>query len=128
MGFLQVENSYQYMSICFIATVANLMNTHHVWLSQHCDDVVVKAQHCCCFLGSQAPIIAYEKNNLKIVFHFGKDRPRPDVQVIAITTMSTCTSPIKNFNFQAAVPKVGLHLCFTSLPNKLTLILILSNC
>ena len=56
--------------------------------------------------GSTPPLVIFEKNGIKIVFHFGKDRPRPDVQVIAISVMSTVQSPIKEFAFQAAVPKV----------------------
>lgn len=58
--------------------------------------------------GSLAPVVAYDKNGIKILLHFGKDRPRPDVQVMAVSTMSTNTSPIKNFSFQAAVPKVPI--------------------
>jgi len=56
--------------------------------------------------GSLVPVVAYDKNGIKILFHFGKDRPRRDVQVMAVSMMSTNTSPIKNFSFQAAVPKV----------------------
>ncbi|XP_071501663.1 ADP-ribosylation factor-binding protein GGA1-like [Diadema antillarum] len=55
--------------------------------------------------GSVAPVTAYEKNNVKTVFHFGKDSPRPDIVVIVVSTMSTNTSPLKNLMFQAAVPK-----------------------
>jgi ADP-ribosylation factor-binding protein GGA len=56
--------------------------------------------------GGLAPIVAYDKNSLKIMFHFGKDRPRPDVQVVAVSVMSHNSSPVKGFVFQAAVPKV----------------------
>ena len=64
--------------------------------------------HSCIVLhsGLLMPVVAYDKNGVKILLHFGKDRPRPDVQVMAVSTMSTNTSPIKNFSFQAAVPKV----------------------
>jgi ADP-ribosylation factor-binding protein GGA len=55
--------------------------------------------------GSLCPLVAYDKNGLKVMFHFGKDRPRSDVQVVAVSVMSTNASPIKNFTFQAAVPK-----------------------
>lgn len=64
----------------------------------------------CTDVGSAAPKIAYDKNNLKIVLHFGKDRPRPDVQVMVVSVMSSCNTPIKNFVFQAAVPKVSFLL------------------
>lgn len=56
--------------------------------------------------GSLAPVVGYDKNGIKILLHFGKDRPRPDVQVMAVSTMSNNVTPIKNFSFQAAVPKV----------------------
>ncbi|XP_041474263.1 ADP-ribosylation factor-binding protein GGA2-like [Lytechinus variegatus] len=55
--------------------------------------------------GSTPPVTAYEKNNIKTVFHFTKDSPRPDVLVVVVSTMSTNTSPIKNLTFLAAVPK-----------------------
>ena len=58
------------------------------------------------FTGSLAPVVGYDKSGIKIILHFGKDRPRPDVQVIAVSTMSTNASAVKNFSFQAAVPKV----------------------
>jgi len=56
--------------------------------------------------GSLGPKLIYDKNNIKIVLHFGKDRPRSDVQVIVISVTSSSTSQIKNFSFQASVPKV----------------------
>ena len=56
--------------------------------------------------GTTPPITAYEKNGMKMIFHVGKDRPRPDVIVIVVSTMSTNTSPVKGLSFQAAVPKV----------------------
>ena len=60
----------------------------------------------CTRVGEHGPIIAYFKNNIKVVFHIGKDRPRPDIVVIAVSVMSTNTSTVKAFTFQAAVPKV----------------------
>ena len=61
--------------------------------------------------GDEPPVVAYDKNNIKIVFHVGKDRPRPDVVVVAVSVMSTNSTSVKSFTFQAAVPKV----CFTIL-------------
>ncbi|XP_033117970.1 ADP-ribosylation factor-binding protein GGA1-like [Anneissia japonica] len=55
--------------------------------------------------GVTPPLTVYEKNNVKTVFHFAKDSPRPDIQVLVVSTMSTNTSPIKGVVFQAAVPK-----------------------
>ena len=59
-------------------------------------------------VGEHAPIVAYDKNNVKIVFHVGKDRPRPDIVVVAVSVMSTNICSVKAFTFQAAVPKVFL--------------------
>ena len=53
------------------------------------------------------PVVAYDKNGIKIMFHFGKDRPRLDVLVVAVSIMNSSASPVKGFVFQAAVPKVG---------------------
>ena len=60
----------------------------------------------CVCVGDHAPITAYDKNGVKILFHIGKDRPRPDIVVIAVSVMSVNTSAINSFTFQAAVPKV----------------------
>ncbi|XP_071953779.1 ADP-ribosylation factor-binding protein GGA1-like [Antedon mediterranea] len=55
--------------------------------------------------GVTPPLTIYEKNKVKTVFHFAKDSPRPDIQVLVVSTMSTNTSAIKGVVFQAAVPK-----------------------
>ncbi|XP_013380934.1 ADP-ribosylation factor-binding protein GGA1-like [Lingula anatina] len=55
--------------------------------------------------GSTSPLNAYDKNGLKIIIHFGKDRPRADVMVMVVSVMSTNTSAVKALSFQAAVPK-----------------------
>ncbi|XP_041363618.1 ADP-ribosylation factor-binding protein GGA3-like [Gigantopelta aegis] len=52
------------------------------------------------------PITVYDKNSLKTVMHCGKGKPRPDVAVFVISTLSTNTHPVKHFVFQAAVPKI----------------------
>jgi len=64
------------------------------------------------FAGDHEPIVAYDKNSIKIIFHVGKDRPRPDVAVVAISVMSTNSTSVKAFTFQAAVPKVRLAFYF----------------
>lgn len=57
--------------------------------------------------GQLAPFTLYEKNNLKVVLHFGRDAPIPDVNVVVISVTSANTqSVLRNFSFQAAVPKV----------------------
>ena len=64
------------------------------------------------FAGDKPPQTAFDKNGLKIVIHFGKARPRPDVEVMVVSVMSSKTSAVSNFKFQAAVPKVS-HLPYT---------------
>lgn len=53
------------------------------------------------------PLTAYEdKDGVTVVFHFCKDRPRPDVNVIVISTTSRSSSEIKDFKIQCFVNKV----------------------
>lgn len=52
-----------------------------------------------------------EKNGISVVLHFAKDKPRDDVHVIVVTTLSKNTSALSNYHFQAVVPKVS-HLLF----------------
>lgn len=54
-----------------------------------------------------APFTLYDKNNLKIVLHFGRDSPAANITVVVISVSSVNTqNTLKNFSFQAAVPKV----------------------
>lgn len=56
---------------------------------------------------SVPPLTAFqEAGGLTVVLHFCRDRPRPDVNVIVISTTSNHTSPIEDYKFQAVVPKV----------------------
>lgn len=47
-----------------------------------------------------------EENGLTVVLHFCKDKPRPDVNVIVISTTNKNKKPILDFRFQGVVPKV----------------------
>lgn len=47
-----------------------------------------------------------EKCGLKITMNFTKDKPRPDISVLVITTTNHNKLPIKNFQFEASVQKV----------------------
>lgn len=47
-----------------------------------------------------------ERNGVIIKLHFGENRPRHDVSVAVVTTVSKNRSPLTNFLFQAVVPKV----------------------
>jgi ADP-ribosylation factor-binding protein GGA len=56
--------------------------------------------------GSVGPLNLYEKNSLKIILHFARDSPSPNIHVVVISVTSMNTeSVLKNFSFQAAVPK-----------------------
>lgn len=49
-----------------------------------------------------------EEEGVTVVLHFCKDKPRPDVNVIVISTTSKNTSPIEDYKFQSVLPKVSL--------------------
>lgn len=51
-------------------------------------------------------IMDEKSGGLKIMLNFTKDRPRADVVVLVITTTNQNSLPIKNFQFEASVPKV----------------------
>ncbi|XP_050351203.1 ADP-ribosylation factor-binding protein GGA2 [Nymphalis io] len=52
------------------------------------------------------PLKVFEEDDgLTVVLHFCKDKPRPDVSVIVVSTTSKNTSPIEDYKFQAVVPK-----------------------
>ncbi|XP_072128195.1 ADP-ribosylation factor-binding protein GGA1 [Mobula birostris] len=54
------------------------------------------------------PVTVYDKNSFRVLFHFAKDSPsgQPDVLVVVTSMISTAPQPVKNIKFQAAVPKV----------------------
>ncbi|XP_023941452.2 ADP-ribosylation factor-binding protein GGA3 [Bicyclus anynana] len=52
------------------------------------------------------PLTAFEEQDgLTVVLHFCKDKPRPDVNVIVVSTTSRNSSAIEDYKFQAVVPK-----------------------
>ncbi|CAH2096017.1 unnamed protein product [Euphydryas editha] len=52
------------------------------------------------------PLTVFEEDDgLTVVLHFCKDKPRPDVNVIVVSTTSKNSSPIEDYKFQAVVPK-----------------------
>ena len=51
-------------------------------------------------------IVAFEKNSLKIVFHFERDPNTPTTIKITLNAINSLSSPMTEFLFQAAVPKV----------------------
>ncbi|XP_052234636.1 ADP-ribosylation factor-binding protein GGA1-like isoform X2 [Dreissena polymorpha] len=55
--------------------------------------------------GTSSPVSAYDKNGVKVLILVTKNKPREDVTVMVVSVISTNTSSIKAFVFQAAVPK-----------------------
>ncbi|XP_067830645.1 ADP-ribosylation factor-binding protein GGA1 [Heptranchias perlo] len=54
------------------------------------------------------PVTVYDKNSFRVLFHFAKDPPsgQPDVLVVVTSMISTSPQSVKSIRFQAAVPKV----------------------
>uniref|UniRef100_A0A8D0KYV7 Golgi associated, gamma adaptin ear containing, ARF binding protein 2 n=1 Tax=Strix occidentalis caurina TaxID=311401 RepID=A0A8D0KYV7_STROC len=57
--------------------------------------------------GSICPLTVYDRNGFKAMLHFSRDPApgRPDVLVMVLSMLSTSAQPIKDIEFQAAVPK-----------------------
>ena len=53
-------------------------------------------------------ITAFEKNGLKVDFNFERSPSNPAVTAITLTATNSTSSPMTDFIFQAAVPKVGM--------------------
>lgn len=51
-------------------------------------------------------IVAFEKNSLKIVFNFERDPNTASTIKITLNAINSWSSPMTDFLFQAAVPKV----------------------
>uniref|UniRef100_A0A7N6AV37 Golgi associated, gamma adaptin ear containing, ARF binding protein 2 n=1 Tax=Anabas testudineus TaxID=64144 RepID=A0A7N6AV37_ANATE len=66
----------------------------------------------CCFLvvGQLEPITLYDQGGVHASLHFAKDSPpgHPGVAVVVISTVNTSALDVKDFLFQAAVPKTML--------------------
>lgn len=55
-----------------------------------------------------APLNLYDANNVKVVLHFAREPAIPGINVVVVSVTSTNTEhELKNFSFQAAVPKVS---------------------
>ena len=60
-------------------------------------------------------IEAFDKNGLKMIFSFVRPDPtNPTIVAITLKALNANTSPIYDFIFQAAIPKVSELLVFTS--------------
>ena len=53
------------------------------------------------------PITAFEKAGLKIQFNFERSPSNPSVTAITLSATNVTPTPMTNFLFQAAVPKVS---------------------
>lgn len=58
-----------------------------------------------------------EKNGITVTLHFAKDKPREDVNVIVVTSVSKNELPLSNYLFQAVVPKVFYSISFKQFYN-----------
>ena len=61
--------------------------------------------HVCAAIPS---IVAFDKNSLKVIFHFERDANTPSTVKITLNAINSCSSPMTDFLFQAAVPKVTI--------------------
>lgn len=72
---------------------------------------LVRQIHTVCSLlltgpGEHGPILAYDKNGLKVQLHVSKAAVPPAVAVFVVSFVNTCSLPLHKVVFQAAVPKV----------------------
>lgn len=51
-----------------------------------------------------------ERNGISITLHFARDKPREDVSVFVVTTVSKNAMALSDYLFQAVVPKVSAKL------------------
>lgn len=63
---------------------------------------------CLCVCLDIPSIVAFDKNSLKIVFQFEKDPNTPSTIKITLSATNSWSTPMTDFLFQAAVPKVNL--------------------
>lgn len=59
-------------------------------------------------LGHLEPISVFDQGGIHVSLHFAKDSPpgHPGVAVVVISTVNTSALPVRDYMFQAAVPKV----------------------
>uniref|UniRef100_A0A671TNM2 ADP-ribosylation factor-binding protein GGA3-like n=1 Tax=Sparus aurata TaxID=8175 RepID=A0A671TNM2_SPAAU len=64
----------------------------------------------CLFVGNLEPITVFDQGGIHVSLHFAKDSPpgHPGVAVVVISTVNTSALHVKDFMFQAAVPKTML--------------------
>jgi ADP-ribosylation factor-binding protein GGA len=55
--------------------------------------------------GPHQPVLAYDKNGVRVLIYTAKDSPLPGVLVFVVSISSTLPHPVAKFVFQAAVPK-----------------------
>lgn len=72
---------------------------------------------CLIYLGTDSTsgipdIVAFDKNGLKVIFSFSCPNPaNPTMVAITLKATNSNTSPIHDFIFQAAIPKVSTCVC-----------------
>lgn len=62
--------------------------------------------------GNKPPLKIFEETNgITVVLHLAKNKPRPDVFVIVVSSSSRNPNPIDEYKFHAVVPKVFIKFC-----------------
>lgn len=87
--------------------ISNHENTNQINLNKPLADIVVDFNDIRPHDEYVPQCILDEKSGLKIMLNFTRDRPRPDVAVLVITTTNHNKLPIKHFQFEASVSKVS---------------------
>lgn len=61
-------------------------------------------------LGHLEPITLFDRGGIHVSLHFAKDPPpgHPNIAVVVISTVNTSALPVRDYLFQAAVPKVTI--------------------
>lgn len=85
---------YSHPSLCDVFTA--------LWILSKC------LSFSCLFIGNLEPITLFDQGGIHVSLHFAKDSPlgHPGVAVVVISTVNTSALDVKDFLFQAAVPKV----------------------
>ena len=76
-------------------------------------------------IASEVPsMVVFEKQGLKITFKLERSQDNPDLLVINMVAVNSGLSPVTDFLFQAAVPKVNRFklIIFRKILNKILLL------
>jgi hypothetical protein len=57
--------------------------------------------------GAEPPVTAFDKDGIRILIHTASNPPSADTTALMLTYMNQNAAPVPQFEFLAAVPKVG---------------------